>query len=271
MDKINRIGIVGNITVGCTSELSKQAKTFLEGRGITVQLEKNLGTMMESPGVPQAEMEVDIIISIGGDGSLLRVLNDSKVPVFGINAGVLGFLTEIPMSLMEEGLERLLSGDFFVEERSRLAVHRDGKFIYDCVNEAVLHTDEVAKIRNFQVFIDKERAMVVRADGVIVATPTGSTCYALSAGGPILDPRVDAFVITPLAPFKLSARPIVVSNKSSVMIQSVNKPCTLVLDGRETEDLAPMEEIEFSLSEKKAKFVRLGQGFYNRIEEKLAT
>ena len=213
-----------------------------------------------------------MVLAIGGDGTVLRALQRNPAPVLGVNPGSLGFLVEVAAKELKEALAKVARRDFTVEERFKARVDLDGKRLYDCTNEAVVHTAAVAKIRHFLVKVDDVPAIDVRADGVICATPTGSTSYSMSTGGPIVDPRVDALVITAIAPFKPSARPLVVPAKSRVSV-TLRKPreCLLVLDGQHEVSLKGYETLQVTASEKRAKFVRLHrQDFYRRYEEKLA-
>lgn len=215
-------------------------------------------------------MDVDILITVGGDGTILRSLQLNPSPILGINAGVLGFLTEISKDNLQEGLDRILRGEYVIEEKLRLKTTVDGRRCPDALNEAVIHTAHVAKIRQFEVYVDDQLAINTRADGIIVATPTGSTCYAMSVGGPILDPRVEALVIAPMAPFKFSARPFVVPASSRITLKFIRKrPCVLVIDGQDELPLHGNEIIECTRSETPARFISLGRSFYSRTREKL--
>lgn len=216
------------------------------------------------------DMDVDLLITVGGDGTILRSLQLNDAPILGINAGVLGFLTEIPRDGIADGMKRLILGQYCIEERMRLKTMVGSKRLPDALNEAVLHTAHVAKIRQFEVYVDDELVVDTRADGIIVATPTGSTCYAMSVGAPIVDPRVNALVIAPMAPFKFSARPFVVPSTSCIRIELVRKrPCVLVLDGQDELPLGRDDSIIFTRSENPARFVNLGSSFYSRTREKL--
>jgi NAD+ kinase len=207
---------------------------------------------------------------VGGDGTMLRTLKGTGHPVLGVNAGVLGFLTEVMPDNIAPAMERLLSGDFRIEERLRLKSVMDGRRLQDAINEAVIHTAHIAKMRHFSISVDGQPATELRADGVIVATPTGSTCYAMSVGSSIIDPRVQALVIAPIAPFRLAARPFVVPASSNIMI-AIQEPkeCTMVVDGQDEIEMAGHERLEFTASEEKARFVSFEDDFYRDLEEKL--
>lgn len=210
------------------------------------------------------------MISVGGDGTMLRTLKETDHPVLGVNAGVLGFLTEVMPGGVEPAIRRLLSGDYRIEERLRLKSVMDGERLLDAVNEAVIHTAHIAKMRHFTISVDGQPATELRADGVIVATPTGSTSYAMSVGSSIIDPRVEALVIAPIAPFRLAARPFVVPASSRVAI-AIKEPkvCTMVIDGQKEIEMVGHEKLEFTASEKKARFVSFEDDFYRDLEEKL--
>jgi NAD+ kinase len=235
-----------------------------------VVMEENLARKTGDEGVPLEEIEADVLIAIGGDGTILSTLQRNPSPIFGINAGVLGFLTEIPIEEIEEGLARIVKGDYKIDERLKLRTLVNGERAPDCTNEAVLNTAHIAKMRKFSIEVDRQVAERIRADAVIIATPTGSTCYAMSAGGPIIDPRVEALTVVPIAPFKLSVRPLIVPARSEIRLRIPDpKPCKLVLDGQVELDLSGSEEIELGMSENKARFIRFHEDFYERIREKL--
>src|SRR3970040_604377 len=128
-------------------------------------------------------MKVDVMIAIGGDGTILRALQLNEANILGVNSGSLGFLAEVYDTEVEPLLERVVKGDYKVEERLRLKVEGDGARLFDCTNEAVVHTAQIAKIRHFEIRVDDAVVERVRADGIILATPTGSTSYSMSSGG----------------------------------------------------------------------------------------
>ncbi len=244
---------------------------YLENQDLV--LETGLARLFgkEEEGRLVEEMDVDVLIAVGGDGTVLRSLQRTNAPIFGINAGMLGFLTEISHEAnIESGLERLLREDFFIDERLKLKSELNGRRMYDAMNEAVVHTAHIAKIRHFHVFVDDEMAMNVRSDGIIVATPTGSTSYSMSVGGPVIDPRVEAFVISPMAPFRHNAESIVVPASSEIKVELEKpKPCLLVIDGQQEEEMTGDEIVMLRRSEKSGRFVSFQRDFYSRFKEKL--
>ena len=213
----------------------------------------------------------DILVTIGGDGTILRALHKCNIKIFGINAGVVGFLTEVHIKDSIESLEKILNNDYTLDERARLKTILNDKTLEPATNEAVIHTSDIAKMRLYLIQVNEVSVQTMRADGIIISTPTGSTSYAMSAGGPILDPKVDAFIIVPIAPFKLSSRPLVVPSNSiiSIKLMEPNRNSVLVIDGQEEYEITPNDIVKFTRAEVPAEFVRFEPNFYKSIEEKL--
>lgn len=235
-----------------------------------VMLEDLIAPSFGRKGHDLQDMDVDVLITVGGDGTILRSLQRNSAPVLGVNAGVLGFLTEIPRDGIEEGMSKVLSGHFEIKERLRLRTEIGDSRYPDALNETVIHTAHVAKIRHFRVYVDDHLALDVRADGIIVATPTGSTCYAMSVGAPIVDPRVSCLVIAPMAPFKFAARPFVVPSESEIRIDLIrNRPCVMVIDGQDEHPIEGGETIRLTRSERPARFISLGGSFYSKMRQKI--
>jgi NAD+ kinase len=265
-------GLVARPEMARSRATARQVLGFLRGqrRVGRVVVEERLARSLKVEGVPLGSINVDVIVSIGGDGTVLKALQEARGRIFAVNAGVLGFLTEVPVEDALAGLRRVVEGRYIVEKRLRLKTVIRGRRLYDSTNEAVLHTATTSKMRHYRMLLSGQKVEDVRADGIIVATPTGSTCYAMSAGGPIIDPRLRGFVIVPLAPFKLSARAVVVpSNRKLTVCLMDDKPSKLVLDGQVEETLAPGTTVEFSASERPAEFIRFRSDFYENLRQKL--
>ena len=264
-----KFGITANPHIPSALEASKQVLARLEPTH-DVLLESDLARALDRNGQPLAHMRADIVLAIGGDGTILRALQLSDAKVLGINSGSLGFLAEVNSNEADAYLERIARGDYKVEERMRLKVTVDGERMFDCTNEAVVHTAQIAKIRHFEIRLDDEMVERVRADGMIVATPTGSTSYSMSAGGPIVDPHLDAIIVTAIAPFKPASRPHVFPASAQVRVRLLRpKECLVVMDGQHESSLKGSEDIVMTASERRAKFIRFRDDFYRRIEEKL--
>ncbi|MFP4546398.1 MAG: NAD(+)/NADH kinase, partial [Methanomassiliicoccales archaeon] len=185
-----RFGLTANIHVPDSLKICREVLNGLGDQEVT--MEDSIASHLGTHGEKVENMDVDILVTVGGDGTILRALQLNDAPVLGINAGVLGFLTEIPREEIPQSLRRVLRGDYILERRLKLKTMMGGKRCQDAMNEAVVHTAHIAKIRQFRVYVDDELVVDTRADGVIVATPTGSTCYAMSVGAPIVAPNVEA-------------------------------------------------------------------------------
>lgn len=266
-----RLGITANPSIPHARK-SVEGILSLIGEKHDVVLESDIARALGRRGTDLAKMDVDILLAVGGDGTVLRALQRTTAKVLGVNSGSLGFLTEVTAEQFPEALSRLTKGEYDVEPRTKLKVTVDKRRLYDCTNEAVLHTASIAKIRDFEIWLDGTLVQRLRADGIIVATPTGSTSYNLSVGGPIVDPRVEAFVISAIAPFKPAARATVVPTSAEVRVRLTKpKECLLVLDGQHEVSVKGSEDIRFTGSEARAEFVKFGDDFYRRIEEKLVS
>ena len=263
-----RFGIVGTPELARFKPAAEKVLEALKGQEFVV--EQHAAEALGMEGVSLTDMDVDIVLSVGGDGTMLRTLKSTDKPVLGVNAGVLGFLTEVKPDSVGPAIDKLVKGDYRIDERVRLKTVMDGKRLQDAINEAVIHTAHIAKMRHFSISVDGQPATELRADGVIVATPTGSTCYAMSVGSSIIDPRVEALVIAPIAPFRLAARPFVVPASSRIDI-AIEEPkeCTMVIDGQDELEMKGDERLQFTASEKKARFVSFEDDFYRDLEEKL--
>ena len=213
----------------------------------------------------------DIVITIGGDGTILRALRVLDKPIFAINSGGMGFLSEVESKYAIEGLKNLIDGKYNIEERSKLKITLDGERLPDATNEVTIQTSKIAKIMYYQILVENELLETIGADGVIISTPTGSTSYALSVGGPILDPALNAILIAPIAPFRLSARPWVVPLNKIITAKVLpkSKETKIVIDGQYSKNVTTDSKITITGSEKTAKFVRFGESFYQMVRLKL--
>ncbi len=220
------------------------------------------------------EKGAEFVVCIGGDGTVLRAIQkmDEQLPVLGINMGTIGFLVDVAPEDAILVIERALSG-FEIEERSRLSIVVNNDKFPCATNEVVIITASPAKMLSYRILVDRNPLEELRADGAVFATPTGSTAYAMSAGGPIVDPRVDGTVIVPLAPFKLSARPWVVPAQSEIKVELTvpKKEAVLVVDGQYSSKINEDDTIIITRAEKPARFVKTRwDGFYERVRSKLA-
>ena len=277
-----RIGLVVNSRIETAVGESLNIIEFLKDKVelfITNELEQLVGgTYKEKPYsvaplTDFAKHQIELLITIGGDGTILRALHNCNIKIFGINAGVVGFLTEINLKEAMESLIKILNNEYILDERVRIMTMLNNKTLEPATNEAVIHTSDIAKMRLYQIKLDGVIVQNIHADGIIISTPTGSTSYAMSAGGPIIDPKVDAFLIVPIAPYKLSARPLVVPSSSiiTIKIMESHRNSVLVIDGQEEYEVTSNDELSFAKDETPARFIRFEPNFYKSIEEKLTT
>ncbi len=257
-------------------ELARAAAHVARERGLAVALadEQSGLTDLRTPRTSLAD--ADLIVTFGGDGTLLRGMRIAvplNVPVFGVNLGRLGFLTEIDENddvLAQVG--DVFDGSFRVEERVALEAAVNGEGGHFALNDVVVRRASNARMAPFGLSLDGEPVARIPSDGIIVATPTGSTAYFLSAGGPIISPGVDAFGIAALLPHTLFARPLIVPTSSTITItiDSESMHANLDIDGTLAGDLAPGDMVTVRRCPRPAKFARTrSDGFFLRLEEKL--
>ena len=246
-------------------------RSLLEKEGCTVVLDSSTAGPLGEKGVLLSSAKADVVIVVGGDGTILRTVQHMKVPtpLLAVNWGEVGFLADLdPVEALP--FIRTLPGGFSVEERMRIALHRDNKVLGTALNEALIVTTRPAKMLRFSIVIDGVVAEQFRADGLLISTPTGSTAYAMSAGGPIVDPRVQGFLLVPLAPYLLSSRPHLISSNRKLEIRlESSKPANLVIDGQQTIELGTSSTIEVRRSERPALFVDVKRNFFEKVDKKL--
>lgn len=265
-------GLIYNYNTENAISMAEKIYKFLKDKGDVFTEESFAKDKdIKSYSLDEINKNADIVITIGGDGTILRALEYIDKPIFAINSGGMGFLTESDPDDAIKGLNQIINDKYNIEERAKLKVTVDGKRLPDAANEVTVQTAKIAKMIHLEIYVDNELLETFGADGVIVATPTGSTSYSLSAGGPILDPAVNAMVITPLAPFKLSTRPWVVplEKKIGVKLLPKSKESKIVIDGESALSITLDSNIEITASEKKARFVRFGESFYQMVRLKL--
>ena len=231
--------------------------------------------------VPRAQMasrSLDLVVVLGGDGTLLsaaRVTAAVDVPLLGVNLGSLGFLTDVPLQSLYPMLEAIGQGSAAVEHRSLMQVQLlrgdTTRGSYLVFNDAVVNKTALARLNTYDLYIDKTFVSSYRADGMIVATPTGSTAYSLSSGGPVLMPTVKALVITPVAPHSLTHRPLVVpdSVEIEILLRSEEEVAYLSLDGQPGLDLRDGDRVRCRRSEHQVNLFRTGSDFFQALRTKL--
>ena len=215
--------------------------------------------------------KLDLAVSLGGDGSMLRAVTavaDDGVPVLGVNYGSLGYLTGIEPETASEAVEQFLAGDYIIEERIRLRCRLGNGIEVSALNEAIVEKVDSGRTVNLAVRIDGEFFTSYAADGLIAATPTGSTAYSLSAGGPILAPTMNAVILTPVAPHTLFDRSLVLLPSSELVVEVLgDRPAAVAVDGRSLGELGEGGSLTVSVSDRPARLVTLGRrGFHQALK-----
>ncbi len=242
-------------------------------------IEQETGCKLEIVELEQIAGTVDLIIVLGGDGSMIgtaRIMGDHNIPVLGINYGTLGYLAEFRVEEMLPALEAVLQGDYQIEERVRLAVdllHDDTLLSHNrALNEVVVNKGALARIIDIEARMNRQLISNYRADGLIVSTPTGSTAYNLSAGGPVIYPSMNALVITPICPFTLSDRPIVVPDDVTIEL-AVKTPAEevyMTLDGQVGHPLQEGDRVVIRKSSTTFKIVHpANRNYFDVLRDKL--
>jgi NAD+ kinase len=259
-----RVALIGKLRSTEIETSLRDMRAFLAKRGCEV--------------LPEGETKADLAIVIGGDGTMLAAARDlvrSRVPLVGINQGRLGFMTDIGHDDMLAGVGAILDGKYSIEERALLdaEIKREGKSLLRTIalNEAVIGKGSQGRLIEFDLSIDGEFVYTLRADGIIVATPTGSTAYALSAQGPILHPAVPALTLVPLNPHTLSARPVSVSDRCTIEIVLLHAlDARAHFDGLALTDMAEGDRLVLKRSADVVRFVHPpGYRYFATLREKL--
>jgi NAD+ kinase len=276
-----RIGLVGNRRYAPLVDLLRQLVGEAPKLGVSLVMERPLGELLEGSEAAQLEQaSLDFILSLGGDGTLLRgarIACVRGVPILGINLGHLGFLAGAGPDMAVTALTRITRGQYLVEQRRALSARiGDDGAPQLAVNDVVIHKGGVARVIRLAVFVDGEQVGTYSADGIIVATPTGSTAYSLSSGGPIVVPSVDAFVITAICPHTLAVRPLVVPATATIAVRvldPVPRPDELLvsLDGQATSHLALRQDVTVVKASQSVLLAQIdNESFFRRLSRKLA-
>jgi len=279
---IQKIGIIPKKQDLRVQSVLKDLVPWLQSRRIEVFLGQSSAEQC-APGVCFAPPEdlvkqVDMVSVFGGDGTLLyaaRLIGASGIPIVGINLGSLGFLTEVKLDEMLDAFELVLSGDYQLEERVLLNVEvtRDERVLaqFLALNDAVINKGALARMIELEVSVNSQAVLFTRADGLIISTPTGSTAYSLAAGGPILYPTLDAFIVAPICPHTLTNRPVVIPDKDVVTVcLRRGADVMLTVDGQVGKSLQPQDYLRIRRAESTLKLVLpFGNNFFQLLREKL--
>jgi NAD+ kinase len=246
-----------------SKKLALQVIEFLSKNGVSVVVEDDKASELGMPSFSSTDPQsIDILITMGGDGSILRIAHqysDLNAAILGINLGHLGFMADVQISEIIPCLEDLLNGSYTIQERTMIDGKSNQGDCFFAINDCVLHRARNPSLVEIAIYVDDLLLNNFEADGVILATSTGSTAYSLAAGGPILSPEIDAFVLTPICPHTISYRPIVINPKQDIRIEYVskNQPIEFVTDGLQHFEMSPGDHVILKKSSKTFKLVNL--------------
>ncbi len=280
---IRSIGLLGNPDKEEIRGAIEEIIDFGDRNGLDVRLSRQLSrlTEREDHKVRSAQLvrEVDVVIALGGDGTMLRAartIGIARTPLLGINLGSLGYLTDVPLEKLRSSLERLVSGDYRLDERARVetTIWRDGREVdtFAGLNDIVVNMGPQPRALDMEVKLESVSLGRFLGDGIIVATPTGSTAYNLSAGGPICHSEVTCLLLTPLCPHSLAIRPLVVPKGEGIelLLHYVGPGAVITADGQRHGNLQAGDRLTFNLQEKQVRLVKFMPGnFYEVMRRKL--
>ncbi|MCK9532531.1 MAG: NAD(+) kinase [Gammaproteobacteria bacterium] len=279
------VGLIGKYADPSVGDTLQKLSAFLASRNVEVLLDESTARVLPDHGLAVASREqigerCDLAIAVGGDGTLLaagRSLARYDVPLLGINLGRLGFLTDISPQEFEQKLDEILAGNYMVEERFLLhcSIIRDGEHISEseALNDVVVHKWEVARMIEIETWVNGQFVQILRSDGLIVSTPTGSTAYALSGGGPIMHANLDAIVLVPICPHTMSNRPIVVRGDSLIEVlvrEDTHSHAQITCDGQINLGLVSGDQIRIRKADHRVRLIHpAGHDHFNLLRAKL--
>ena len=259
-------------------ELFEEVKAKFNTRGIDVLLAKKSAEMISDSGIDFEDMcqKSDFLVSLGGDGTLLSLVRRSykwHKPVLGINAGNLGFLADIVISEIDTFLDKLVQGEYRIDERMMMEgyiVRGDTEESFCAFNDVVITRPTISKMVNIEAYIDNELFNIYRGDGLILSTPTGSTAYNLAAGGPVVYPLTDAFILTPICAHSLTQRPLLMPADFEIGISSPNDTVVAMIDGQDAYEMHPGDILRVRGAEVGARLLhRVERNYFEVLRDKL--
>jgi NAD+ kinase len=279
---MQKIGITAKHTnVERFTPVFKRVYAFLEKVGKDIYVEKHVADIIglkKYKEFHRGKTEVDLLLVMGGDGtilSLVRTMREFNTKIFGINMGNLGFLSEIPPVEIDKALSKIFAGEYTIDKRLMINIEviRNKKVIhkFHALNDAVISQGALARLINLRTKVNNKKLTTYHADGLIIATPTGSTAYSLSAGGPIVYPSLKTIIITPICPHSFTQKPIILPDDKviEIMIESEKSQINLTIDGQESAPLEHMDNVRIT-RDGEAHFVRLPtESFFQTLRDKL--
>ena len=274
---MTRLGVVGNLRYEGLPAIMRLLAERAPALNMTLVLESELADLAKGAERLDHATRIDVLLTLGGDGTMLRgarLVGARQIPILGVNLGRLGFLTASGGEDLDQALTMLAANDYIVEPRMALEAktNREPDQRWRALNDVVLHKGGRARVIRIRATVNGELVGVFAADGIIVSTPTGSTAYSLSAGGPVVVPTVDSIIFTPISPHTLAVRPVVLPPAAEVTLQTDDSPDELLvtIDGQVGATFAPGETLSVRRADRPVLVVRFRDGsFFARMRRKL--
>lgn len=279
LDNIKRVGILLRPSTPELKEMFFEAKRLFESRGVEVIIDNISGGMIDAMGQPFEMMcqNSDFLVTIGGDGTLISAVRRSyayQLPVLGIHAGKLGFLADLDFGELETFIDKMLIGEYRIDERAVLQatiVTKNGQSSeIVAFNDIVLTRPSIAKMIRLETYVDSRSFNTYYGDGVVVSTPTGSTAYNLSAGGPVLFPLTKVFALTPICPHSLTQRPVVLPGHFEIEMKTPDASALVIVDGQDLVEISESDTVHIKLAEGAAHLIHRREfNYFEVLKEKL--
>lgn len=275
---IKRVGMILRPSTPELKEMFFEAKRIFESRGIEVIIDNISGGMIDVMGQPFDMMcqNSDFLVTIGGDGTLISAVRRSyryQLPVLGIHAGKLGFLADLDFGELESFVDKMLAGEYRIDQRAVLqatVVTPSGESEIFAFNDIVLTRPSIAKMIRLETYVDGRSFNTYYGDGVVVSTPTGSTAYNLSAGGPVLFPLTQVFALTPICPHSLTQRPVVLPGHFEIEMKTPDTSALVIVDGQDLVEISDSDTVHIKLAEGAAHLIHRKEfNYFEVLKEKL--
>lgn len=278
LDNIKHVGIVLRPSTPELKDMFLEAKRIFESRGIEVSIDHVSGGMIDVMGQPFEMMcrNCDFLVTIGGDGTLISAVRrsyDFQLPVLGIHAGKLGFLADLDFSELESFVDKLLTGEYRIDERAMLQATittKSGVSQIVAFNDIVLTRPSISKMIRLETYVEGKAFNTYYGDGVVISTPTGSTAYNLSAGGPVLFPLTSVFALTPICPHSLTQRPVVLPGHYEIEIKTPDSSALVIVDGQDMVEISDSDTVYIKLASASAHLIHRKEfNYFEVLKEKL--
>ncbi|MDD2368634.1 MAG: NAD(+)/NADH kinase [Sulfuricurvum sp.] len=278
LTNIKRVGMLLRPSTPELKEMFFEAKRIFESRGIEVIIDNISGGMIDVMGQPFDMMcqNSDFLVTIGGDGTLISAVRRSysyQLPVLGIHAGKLGFLADLDFCELESFVDKMLVGEYRIDQRAILQatiVTPNGENDIFAFNDIVLTRPSIAKMIHLETFVDGRSFNTYYGDGVVVSTPTGSTAYNLSAGGPVLFPLTQVFALTPICPHSLTQRPVVFPGHFEIEMKTPDASALVIIDGQDLVEISDSDTVHIKLASNTARLIHRKEfNYFEVLKEKL--